>query len=146
MLNLNLILHFSNKSKGTQPNNVLVPSGNNLLMYDIMEGSLKKTFKGHFESVNCSKYNPVLCEFYTGSKDRNILVWTPDKQQNLSESRANVRSSSLPKNAYSILSTSGRGGFSSGPQTVNSSEVNLEETSSNTVNISNRLDNWSDDE
>lgn len=128
---------------------MLIPSGNNLLMYDIMEGSLKKTFKGHFESVNCCKYNPILCEFYTGSKDRNILVWAPEKQQSLNESRAsNVRSSSLPKNAYSILSSCGRGGFSSGPQTVNSSEANLEETSSsNHVNFdTNRLDNWSDDE
>ena len=130
---------------GTSPNYALIPSGNNLLMYDIFEGSLKKSFKGHFESVNCCKYNPVMCEFYTGSKDRNILVWSPEKQQNLSESRANFRSSSLPKNAYSIFSSTGRSGFSSGPQTVNSSENNLEDTFA--PNASNRrLDTWSDDE
>ena len=95
--------------------------------------------------TECCKYNPVMCEFYTGSKDRNILVWSPEKQQNLSESRANFRSSSLPKNAYSIFSSTGRSGFSSGPQTVNSSENNLEDTFA--PNASNRrLDTWSDDE
>ena len=135
-----------------------------------MDGSLKKSYKGHFESVNCCKYNPVLCEFYTGSKDRNIisifkffievfdllsiyfgffLVWSPEKHQPVNESRASIRSSSLPKNTYSILSNCGRGGFSSGPQTVNSSEVNLEETINKTnliINNNRRLDDWSDDE
>ena len=133
-------------TEGTYPNYALIPSGNNLLMYDIMEGSLKRSFKGHFESVNCCKYNPVLCEFYTGSKDRNILVWSPEKQQNLSESRANFRSNSLPKNAYSIFSSNARTGFSSGPQTVNSSEINLEENAVNSNMNNRRLDNWSDDE
>lgn len=50
-------------------------------MYNIHEGTLKQTYKGHFESINCCSYNPVLNEIYTGSKDRNILIWSPEKQE-----------------------------------------------------------------
>lgn len=53
-------------------------------MYNIFDGTLKQTYKGHFESINCCSYNPILNEIYTGSKDRNILLWSVEKQETLS--------------------------------------------------------------
>ena len=63
----------------TRPSYVLVPSNNNLLMYNIFDGTLRQTFKGHFETVNCAHYNPVLNEIYTGAKDRNVLIWSAER-------------------------------------------------------------------
>jgi WD40 repeat protein len=143
------------------PNFVYVPAGNNLHMFNILDGELKKTYKAHFESVNCCCYNPVLNEIYTGSKDRNILIWSNEKTM-VDDSKitaANLaRSSSLPKNTYSLLSNTGRNGFNSNPSTVNNSQINLNtnqhqsntsigQTSGNRANTLKRsLDNWSDDE
>ena len=106
---------------------VYVPSNSNLLMYNVLEGSLKSTYKGHFESVNCCMYNPVLNEVYTGSKDRNILIWTPEKQLNVFENLANTKT--LSRNCHSILSNTGRSS-----------------TASSQSNLKRPRDNWSDDE
>jgi len=85
VLNLLLINHLACLQLGLTEScthkYVFVPSNNNLLMYNIHEGTLKQTYKGHFESINCCSYNPVLNEIYTGSKDRNILIWSPEKQE-----------------------------------------------------------------
>lgn len=89
-----------------QPNYLFVPSGNNLLMYDLLEGELKNTFKGHFDSINCCLYNPVQNEVYTGSKDRNVLVWATDNQINAEERESSSTSST--GNMYSVLSGTGR--------------------------------------
>jgi hypothetical protein len=72
-------------------------------MYNIFDGSLKQTFKGHFESINCSFYNSVLNEIYTGAKDRNVLIWSPEKQEILSyekSKRVNITSFSSNNNPF----------------------------------------------
>lgn len=33
--------------------------------------------QGHYERVNCCVFHPNYEEMYSGSKDRQILVWTP---------------------------------------------------------------------
>jgi DNA excision repair protein ERCC-8 len=109
-------------------NYTLIPSGSNLRMYNIFDGTLKKTWRGHYESVNCSIYNPILNEIYTGSKDRNILIWTPDNYDAIINSKKRKSSfnnnpfNKKPSNIYSIFSTDYQ----------NSNQA--------------QLDNWSDDE
>lgn len=69
-------------------------------MYNIFDGSLKKSFKGHFESVNCSSYNPVLNEIYTGSKDRNVLIWSSEKQEEINLNKMSKTSFSSNNNPF----------------------------------------------
>jgi DNA excision repair protein ERCC-8 len=33
--------------------------------------------QGHYDRVNCCVFHPNYQEMYSGSKDRQILVWTP---------------------------------------------------------------------
>ncbi|CAM8911308.1 unnamed protein product [Rhodiola kirilowii] len=40
-------------------------------------GRTFKTFRGHYESVNCCCFNFHDQELYTGGNDRQILVWSP---------------------------------------------------------------------
>lgn len=62
-------------------NFVFVPGTRNVCVYNIYNGSLYKTLKGHFDVINCCLYNPNLNEMYSGSKDKNILVWLPKIQE-----------------------------------------------------------------
>lgn len=82
---------------------VYLPSNNNILMYNVHEGNLKATYKGHFEAANCCSYNPVMNEVYSGAKDRNVLIWTPEKQLNVFENQTQPQ-----KSAYSMLATTGK--------------------------------------
>lgn len=52
--------------------------GEKVKCFDIRLGHLIKELNGHFRQVNCCHYNPSTQEVYSGSNDRNILVWTPD--------------------------------------------------------------------
>jgi DNA excision repair protein ERCC-8 len=92
------------------PNYVFVPSGNNLLMYNIFSGEIKQTFKGHFDSVNTALYNPMQHEVYTGSKDRNILVWSAEAAAPRPSSSKSKSGGLGSKSIYSVLSSVNRGG------------------------------------
>lgn len=100
-----------------------VPSGAHLLMFGIYDGVSRKTLKGHFEPVTCCVYNSVLNEVYTGSRDRNILIWDTQKDLKLGEDEKKAETSSA--GVYSVLSSTGR---STAAATATSQ------------------DNWSDDE
>jgi DNA excision repair protein ERCC-8 len=102
------------------PNYVFIPGGNNLLMYSILDGELVQTFKGHYEAINCCLYNSALNEVYTGSKDRNVLIWSNEKDPN---ELVSEKIDDFQSNPYSVLSSTGR----------NSAKRP-------------RADNWSDDE
>lgn len=106
-------------SELTNPNYVFVPSGNNILLFDILDGTQKAKYKGHFDSVNCCKYNPINSEFYSGSKDKNILVWSSEKEP--------TRDNEFSKSSFSNSGT-------------NFSFSNLNS------NLNRPSDNWSDDE
>jgi DNA excision repair protein ERCC-8 len=124
------------------PSYVYVPAGNNLLMFNIMNGDHKQTYKGHFESINCCFYNPQLNEFYTGSKDRNILIWSKEKSKNLDDDsdlkKINSGNTNIgqPKNLHSLLANTGR--------SINVSSVSANE--SNRESNERPMDNWSDDD
>jgi DNA excision repair protein ERCC-8 len=59
-------------------NFVFVPNGRSLNMYNIFDGTQTNVFKGHFDAINCCLYHPLLNEIYTGSNDRNLLIWSPE--------------------------------------------------------------------
>lgn len=87
-------------------NLVFVPSGANLLMFGMLDGVCKKTLKGHFEPVTCCVYNSALNEVYTGSRDRNILVWDSKKEDEKEEKRAGIGGG--VQSTSSVLSSTGR--------------------------------------
>ncbi|KAJ3687434.1 hypothetical protein LUZ61_016598 [Rhynchospora tenuis] len=56
---------------------VFVPCMASLKAYDVWSGTTINTYRGHYESVNCCFFNAQDQELYTGSNDRQILVWSP---------------------------------------------------------------------
>lgn len=85
----------------TQDDCAFVPSGANLLVYGLMDGECRKTLKGHFEPLTCCLYNSALNEVYSGARDRNMLIWDSNKEN---EQITNGRGNSV----YSMLSATGR--------------------------------------
>ena len=141
-------------TENCNPSYVYVPSDNSLLMFNIMNGDHKETYKGHFESINCCCYNPQLNEFYTGSKDRNILIWSKEKskidddldvRKNSNTTFSNTNTGQQ-KSLYSLLANTGRNlnenSNSNATSSRNTSNSNLNNRESN----KRPLDNWSDDE
>ncbi|KAJ0976752.1 hypothetical protein J5N97_012226 [Dioscorea zingiberensis] len=55
---------------------VFVPCMASVKLYDVWSGMVCQTFHGHYESVNCCCFNSHDQELYTGSNDRQILVWS----------------------------------------------------------------------
>ncbi|XP_065846893.1 WD repeat-containing protein ATCSA-1-like [Euphorbia lathyris] len=58
---------------------VFVPCMTALKAFDIWSGMTSMTFRGHYEYVNCCWYSSQDQEIYTGGNDRQILVWSPSR-------------------------------------------------------------------
>ncbi|XP_068661233.1 WD repeat-containing protein ATCSA-1-like [Aristolochia californica] len=56
---------------------IYVPCMTAVKAFDLWSGRTSMTFRGHYESVNCCWFSPQDQELYTGSNDRQILVWSP---------------------------------------------------------------------
>ncbi|PRW58966.1 DNA excision repair ERCC-8-like isoform B [Chlorella sorokiniana] len=57
------------------------PSGSVVQMFDVQSGRLVRTLGGgHFDTINCCKWNPAAEELYSGSSDSNIVVWSPAQE------------------------------------------------------------------
>ncbi|XP_043688041.1 WD repeat-containing protein ATCSA-1-like isoform X1 [Telopea speciosissima] len=56
---------------------VFVPCMTSVKAFDVWSGQTSLTFRGHYEYVNCCSFNSQEQELYTGSNDRQILVWSP---------------------------------------------------------------------
>ncbi|KAH9294346.1 hypothetical protein KI387_040448 [Taxus chinensis] len=56
---------------------VFVPCLTSIKAYDVWSGSLCSTFHGHYDFVNCCSFNSQDQELYSGSNDRQILIWSP---------------------------------------------------------------------
>ncbi|CAL9185585.1 unnamed protein product [Musa hybrid cultivar] len=56
---------------------VFVPCMATVKACDVWSGLTLQTFRGHYELVNCCYFNLQGQELYTGSNDRQILVWSP---------------------------------------------------------------------
>ncbi|XP_063229887.1 DNA excision repair protein ERCC-8-like [Bacillus rossius redtenbacheri] len=62
-----------------------VPSGSNVLLFNIESGRNVRTLHGHFSTVNGCRFHPFLQELYSCGNDRNILVWSAGDSQVNSE-------------------------------------------------------------
>ncbi|XP_048565213.1 WD repeat-containing protein ATCSA-1-like isoform X4 [Triticum urartu] len=59
------------------PSLVFIPCMSSIKAYNTWSGTTFQTFRGHYDHVNCCYYNSQDQELYTGSNDRQILVWSP---------------------------------------------------------------------
>lgn len=59
------------------PSLVFVPCMGSIKAYNMWSGTTFQTFRAHYDHVNCCYYNSQDQELYTGSNDRQILVWSP---------------------------------------------------------------------
>lgn len=57
---------------------LLHPQHNHIGMYDVLSGQKLRVLRGHFSQVLCAAYHPHREEMFSGSNDREILVWLPD--------------------------------------------------------------------
>ncbi|KAF6159767.1 hypothetical protein GIB67_030025 [Kingdonia uniflora] len=58
---------------------VFLPCMTAIKAFNVWSGKTFRTFRGHYESVNCCWFSSQDQELYTGSNDRQILVWSPPK-------------------------------------------------------------------
>ncbi|KAL5713617.1 WD repeat-containing protein ATCSA-1 [Ranunculus cassubicifolius] len=58
---------------------VFVPCMTAVKAFDIWSGRTFLTFRGHYENVNSCCFGSQDQELYSGSNDRQILVWSPSK-------------------------------------------------------------------
>lgn len=56
---------------------VFVPCMTTIKAYDLWSGLTSQILRGHYESVNCCCFSSQDQELYSGSNDRQILVWSP---------------------------------------------------------------------
>ncbi|KAI9555459.1 hypothetical protein GHT06_017974 [Daphnia sinensis] len=95
MINYGKILMESKKgtrfdiSSDTDPQMVFVPSQGNILVYELTTGIKRATLLGHYNTVTCCAYNENLHTLYSGSNDRNILVWAPEAAEKIREDPVN---------------------------------------------------------
>lgn len=56
---------------------VFVPCVAAVKAFDLWSGRTYRTFRGHYECVNCCWFSSQDQELFTGSNDRQILIWSP---------------------------------------------------------------------
>lgn len=61
------------KPDGTQ---LIVASGNRLIVYDPQDGNIIQTLKGHKEIIYCVKYSKDGKLFASGGSDKTVIIWT----------------------------------------------------------------------
>ncbi|XP_055345286.1 DNA excision repair protein ERCC-8-like [Paramacrobiotus metropolitanus] len=61
-----------------RPDLIFVPSDDRVLVFDMFSGEKVATLTGHFGQVLTCAYHPHFQYVFTGSTDRNILVWAPE--------------------------------------------------------------------
>lgn len=82
---------------------VFVPCTTVVKAFDIWSGRTFLTFRGHYEHVNTCCFSSQDQELYTGSNDRQILVWSPSKpsQSELDEKGAEIMMSNSDQDNWS---------------------------------------------
>lgn len=63
-------------------NYAFVPSGDDIVVIDLISGRVVKTLRGHYGKVNCCSYRSKYQDLFSGANDRSILVWCPKMDQN----------------------------------------------------------------
>ncbi|XP_078433779.1 WD repeat-containing protein ATCSA-1-like [Wolffia australiana] len=70
---------------------VFVPCATTVKAFDMWSGTTSRTFRGHLESVNCCFFNAQHQELYSGSNDRQIVVWAPTNRTDSAEDQEAAR-------------------------------------------------------
>lgn len=73
------VKHFSAaiSYRACYPGLLYLPCGSSISVYDIMSGEEIQHYNGHYGRVNCTEYNPVRPQLFSGSADCTVLVWEP---------------------------------------------------------------------
>ena len=58
-------------------------SGNKVIVYDPIDGSLIQTLKGHKETVYCVKYSKDGKKFASGGADKTVIIWNSELEGTL---------------------------------------------------------------
>lgn len=53
------------------------PSGSEILVFDLLKGTLVRRLRGHYGAVHTCVFHPDLEEVYSGGQDTEVLVWSP---------------------------------------------------------------------
>jgi DNA excision repair protein ERCC-8 len=53
------------------------PSGPEILVFDLLNGTLVRRLRGHYGAVHACVFHPDLEEVYSGGQDTEVLVWSP---------------------------------------------------------------------
>lgn len=78
-------LRYIDVCADTSPPVLFVPSDYNINMLDLFSGKRIHSLEGHINFVNCCIYRSNGKQLISGGKDKNILVWTPDIEQEIDE-------------------------------------------------------------
>ncbi|XP_029648446.1 DNA excision repair protein ERCC-8 [Octopus sinensis] len=65
-------------SHNGSPDVIFIPEGSDINIYNIFSGSKIDVLRGHYNQVNCCKFQRNYQELYSGGNDRNILIWVPN--------------------------------------------------------------------
>ena len=57
-------------------NFLMVAGDNKIFVYDIVQGTLLHTLKGHKELVLCLSFSHDAKRFASGSVDKQVIIWT----------------------------------------------------------------------
>ncbi|GBG70045.1 hypothetical protein CBR_g4873 [Chara braunii] len=85
-----LVNYAGTRSHSSMPTQIAVspdsafiyrPSGNAIQVFEMLTGKQHTVLHGHFDKVSCCTFHPAEQELYTGSADRQILVWGPPTKE-----------------------------------------------------------------
>lgn len=76
----------------TNPPLIFVPSSKRIYALDLYSGTRILTLLAHFRAVNCCAYRSSTNQLYSGGNDMNILLWTPDLEQETAEKSESKKS------------------------------------------------------
>lgn len=99
-------VQFSVSTNGL-PDLICMPSGSDIEVFDIFQGSKIDTLRGHYTQVNCCTFHPHFQELYSGGNDRNILVWVPDTdtaydEYLLSKDKSEENETNIIRNPFTV--------------------------------------------
>jgi len=78
-LKIHLPLVTSGDCTNAENEVIFVPIQADIGILSLGTGQLISKLSGHFRNVTCTSFSPYFHQLYSGSTDRNILVWTPNR-------------------------------------------------------------------
>eukprot|EP00040_Diaphanoeca_grandis_P009853 m.50431 g.50431 ORF g.50431 m.50431 type:complete len:384 (-) comp21297_c1_seq1:52-1203(-) len=69
-------------SRGSRDRLIFHPHNSDIAVYNLSTGVLRNMLKGHYREVHSCIFHPTREEVYSGSSDAEVLVWTPQIDNN----------------------------------------------------------------